>query len=235
MRPARIPCSPRIPIGWAVGGLLAMAALACSSSDPGPQGITEGSALGKFCHELNRGGQPVTLTLQLGDPAIISITAKTGVCAPMAGTPCAMIPVGKVPVKLMEGDRVLTTRSVILTLPEPGMPLNEYVFQPVITNNLQVAITGGRIASGTCQSLDFPAPDGGVRDGGEAGASDGGTAGEVGAVDAGADAPPPPADVAAPADAGVDAAPPADVAADTAAADTAPADGLDDSADAVTD
>jgi hypothetical protein len=39
--------------------------------------------------------------------------------------------------------------------------------------------------------------------------------------------------VAAPAD--VDAAPPADVAADTAAADTAPADGLDDSADAVTD
>jgi hypothetical protein len=230
MRPARIPCSPRIPIGWAAG-LLAMAALACSSSDPGPQGITEGSALGKFCHELNRGGQPVTLTLQLGDPAIISITAKTGVCAPMVGTPCATIPVGKVPVKLMEGDRVLTTRSVILTLPEPGMPLNEYVFQPVITNNLQVAITGGRIASGTCQSLDFPAPDGGVRDGGEAGASDGGTAGEVGA-----DAPPPPdvaADVAAPAD--VDAAPPADVAADTAAADTAPADGLDDSADAVTD
>jgi hypothetical protein len=124
----------------------------------GPGGITPGQALGKFCHELNRSGGPVELTLELGDPALVRITARTGVCAPPAGMPCLSIPVGRVPLRLLEGDKLLTSRAVILS---DG---NEYVFQPVITSNLQVAVTGGRIATGTCQGLDFPPPDGGSRD-----------------------------------------------------------------------
>jgi hypothetical protein len=200
---------------------LLLMALGCGAADNGYKGIVPGMALGKLCHELNRGGAPVTLTLQFGDPAMVSITATTGVCAPQPGTPCTTIPVGLVPIKLFEGDRLLTSRSVTLTPPAAGAPPNEYVFQPVITTGLQVAVTGGRIAPGTCQGLDFPPPDGGARDGGgdgaaEAGASEGGV--EVGvpadaAADAGALDVPAPADAGAP-DGGDDVALAADVAAD---------------------
>jgi hypothetical protein len=222
MRPvARIPAArPRaVPAACA---LLLMALAGCGAADTGYKGIVPGMALGKLCHELNRGGTPVTLTLQFGDPAMVSITGTTGVCAPQPGTPCTMIPVGLVPIKLFEGDRLLTARSVTLTPPAAGAPPNEYVFQPVITTGLQVAITGGRIAPGTCQGLDFPPPDGGAKDGGgdgavsEAGASEGGV--DVGvpadaAADAGALDVPAPADAGAP-DAAADVAPAADAAAD---------------------
>jgi hypothetical protein len=114
-----------------------------------------GLALGKLCHELNRGGQPVALTLDFGDPVVTSITAVTGRCAPPMGTPCAVIPAGIVPVRLREGDTVLTSREVVLGAG------HEYVFQPIITTQLQVAITGGAVAPGTCSGLDFPPPDGG--------------------------------------------------------------------------
>jgi hypothetical protein len=186
-----------------VGGLLAVVALGCGGGQSGPTGITEGQALGKFCHELNRSGQPVVLTMQLGDPAILTITARTSVCAPMAGMPCAKIPVGLVPLKILDADKVLLSRSVVLVKDR------EYVFQPVINNNLQVALTGGQLDPGVCQNLDFPPGDGGARDGGEGGVAEGG-AGDGG-----------PADTAAP-DAGVQPVP-ADAAADVAVApDTAP-------------
>jgi hypothetical protein len=179
----------------------------CSAADTGPKGIIPGAmALGKFCHELNRGGAPVTLTLQLGDPAITSITAKTGVCAPMAGMPCATIPMGKVPVKLFEGDHLLSSRSVILQPQAAGDMTKEYVFQAVITTNNDVVVTGGQIATGSCQGLDFPPPDGGLQDGG----GDGSTL-EAGATEAGAEAGPGPdggaADVPATPDAAADLGP----------------------------
>ena len=200
MRPARIPSFPHIPLVRALGGLLAVVALGCGGGQKGPTGIIDGGATGKLCHELNRGGQPVTLTIQFGDPAIASITARTSVCAPMAGMPCAPIPVGLVPLKLLEGDKLLLARSVVL---EAG---KDYVFQPIINNSLQVALQGGKLDPGVCQNLDFPPGDGGVRDGGEGGVAEGG---------AGA------ADTAAP-DAGVQPVP-ADAAADVAVApDTAP-------------
>ena len=128
--------------------------------DPGggPTGITPGQALGKFCHELNRGGLPVDLTLEFGAPAIVQISARTGVCAPPAGMPCLSIPVGLVPLRLLDGDKVLYTRSVVLS---DG---REYVFQPVITTTGQVALTGGQLGRGVCQGLDFPRPDGGPAD-----------------------------------------------------------------------
>lgn len=220
MRPARIPSFPQLTIGWAFFGLVV---LGCSSaSDNTPKGIIPGMALGKFCHDLNRGGLPVVLTLQFGDPAIKTISARTGICAPLKGMPCLEIPVGRVPLKVMEGDKVLATRAVILSNGPDGGPPNEYVFQPVITN-LQVAITGGRITvPPVCQDLDFTPPDGGAGDGGgslpgEAGVPADGPAAETGVVppDAGADtAAPvvdaPPADAAVAADVAEDAAPVAD-------------------------
>ena len=106
MRPARIPYFLQIPSVRALGGLLALVALGCGGQS-GPTGITEGEALGKFCHELNRGGEQVMLTLQLGDPAVFNITARTGVCAPMAGMPCAKIPVPPPP------SRVNTLFSIV--------------------------------------------------------------------------------------------------------------------------
>jgi hypothetical protein len=215
MRPVRIPSSPQIAIVRAVCSVLVVAALGCGGGQSGPTGIIDGGALGKFCHELNRGGQPVVLTMQLGDPAIITITARTSVCAPMAGTPCATIPVGLVPLKILDADKLLLSRSVVLTAGK------EYVFQPKITNNLQVALTGGELGTGVCQGLDFPVPDGGYKDAGEGGVAPGdGGAGDgamnPGIPEAGAEA--------SPADAGVDVAVPPDAAPDA----PAPADGPED-------
>jgi hypothetical protein len=220
MRPAvRIPAPRHLGVPGAF--LLLVLAAACSAADSGPKSIIPGAmALGKFCHELNRGGAPVTLTLQIGDPAITNITAKTGVCAPMAGMPCATIPMGLVPVKLFEGDRMLSSRSVVLNPPAAGQPTKEYVFQAVITTNNDVVVTGGQIATGSCQGLDFPPPDGGILDGGgdgavpEAGTSEGGLV-----SDASLDAPLPSADAAADAgapDVAGDAGPAADAGADMA-------------------
>jgi len=138
------------------GGEDARAASDLDDPDQGPIGITPGQALGKFCHELYRSGQAIELTIEFGDPAITRVTSRTGVCAPPAGTPCHPIPVGEVPLRLLEGDRVLVTRSVVLG---DG---NEYVFQPVITSSLQVVIAGGKLTAGTCSGLDFPAADGGI-------------------------------------------------------------------------
>jgi hypothetical protein len=204
---------PRHPRSVACALLLSALAGGCSAADSGPQGVVPGAmALGKFCHELNRSGTPVTLTLQLGDPAITSITAKTSVCAPAAGMPCTIIPMGKVPVKLFEGDHLLTSRTVLLLPQKAGNPTREFVFQAVITDTNQVVVTGGEIATGSCQALDFPPPDGGVTDGGDGGAVDGGAAeggtpGDAGAPDV------PAADDAALPDAAVDAAVSADLGA----------------------
>ena len=199
MRPARIPSIAQLSIGWAVCGLLGTSVGCSSAADNTPKGIIPGMALGKFCHDLNRGGMPVSLTLIFGEPAIQSITARTGVCAPLKGMPCSTIPVGLVPLKLMEGDKVLASRSVILSNPADAGPVNEYVFQAVITTARSVAIGGGRITvPPICQDLDFPAPDGGVTDGsiGEGGAGDAAGAETGTASDAGAspEASPPPVD-----------------------------------------
>jgi len=220
MRPARIPSAPHFALGRSICGVLGLLLLGCSSaSDNTPKGIIPGMALGKLCHDLNRGGLPITLTLQFGDPAISSITARTGVCAPFKGTPCASIPVGLVPLRVMEGDKLLATRSVLLSHGDGGAP-NEYVFQPIINNaGTQVVIVGGPIRfPDTCETLDFPPPDGGVRDG--AGGGEGGAV-DAGAVDGSApDAAA--ADAPAPADAAVDAPVPADAAPAVDAPEDAP-------------
>jgi hypothetical protein len=136
-----------------------------ADAEPGPAadggdgpapGITPGQARGKFCHELNRGGQPVELTLEFGEPTLARISARTGVCAPPVGMPCLPIPVGLVPLRLREGDRVLAVRQVVL------MDGADYVFQPVITSAGQVAVGGGRVTTEPCSTLDFPRMDAGA-------------------------------------------------------------------------
>jgi hypothetical protein len=116
-----------------------------------------GTSIAKFCHELSRGGHPVVLTLELGDPAAVRIPAMTGRCAPPRDTPCAIIPAGQVRARLFEGDKMLSERQVVLGSGK------EFVFQAAVDNStLQVVIIGGQIATGTCSGLDFPEPDGGA-------------------------------------------------------------------------
>lgn len=227
MRPARIPHFPHTPIAWAVCGVFGILLVGCGSSDDNrPKGIIPGMALGKLCHELNRGGLPITLTLQLGDPVLASITARTGVCAPMKGMPCASIPVGLVPLRVMEGDKLLASRTVILW-PGDGGVTNEYLFRPLVNNaGTAVEITGGQIRFDSCKGLDFAPPDAGVGDGGEGGATDGPTP-DAGVVDAAAD-------VAVSPDLAADVAAPDDVAAVDAPED-APAPAADTTLDSVTD
>jgi hypothetical protein len=67
-----------------------------------------------------------------------------------------MIPAGPVPVRVLQGDKLLISREVVL------LDGDEYVFQPAITTTLEVVLTGGRIATGTCKGLDYPAADGGT-------------------------------------------------------------------------
>jgi hypothetical protein len=134
------------------------APLDAAAEDSEPGEMIVGTAFGKFCHELNRGGQSVELTMEFGRAPTVRISGRTGVCAPPAGTPCLVIPAGRVWVRLLEGDKELTSRYVVLSAGD------EYVFQSVITTTSQVAITGGRIADGTCAGLDFPPPDGGTSD-----------------------------------------------------------------------
>jgi hypothetical protein len=118
---------------------------------------TAGQALGKFCHQLNRGGSPVILTLEIGDAPTVRITAQTNQCQPPAGAPCPVIPAGQVSLRLFEGEKLLVSGTMML---DDG---GEYLFRGTIgPETPTVKITAGRIAAGTCQSLDFPIPDAGA-------------------------------------------------------------------------
>jgi hypothetical protein len=119
------------------------------------------------------------------------------------GMPCIPIPVGRVPLKLFEGDTLRSAREVILR--DKG----EYVFQPVITTSGQLVITGKPLIVGSCQALDFEPVDGGTTDGG----GDGAIA-EAGAGEAGGGADAPAGEAGTGADGGADASAPDAAAAD---------------------
>jgi hypothetical protein len=215
MRPARPSPAPRLAFLAPVRGA-SMIALAlwlggCGGSEPAQKIIPGQMGLGKFCHNLNRGGQPVTLTLELGSPTIVTFTGRTGACSPPVNTPCTPIPVGRVPVRLLENGNPLAAITVMMSAN------HEYVFEPVVNSAGSLVISGGVLHDNTCQALDFPGPDGGfpaeagagdggVADAGEAGGSDGGVAdggasdlaaADAGPVDAADDATLPVADAAA--------------------------------------
>jgi hypothetical protein len=205
-----------------VAGALAAASLvfasACLSDDNDPNsGITAGQASGKFCHDLNRGGADVALTLELGLPTLARFTAVTGQCSPPLGTACTAIPVGAVPTRLLEGETVLASGTLY--------PVNggSYIFRAYISTHptvTQIALSPEL----SCQATSFVFDDGGV---GGVSVPDGGALDGGGDTAAPTDAQGPATDAAdagvvdAPAEeAGVD-APAAEGGIDAAAADAA--------------
>jgi hypothetical protein len=200
-------------------------ALGACGGEEGPTGITPGMAVAKMCHQLSRTGAAVDLTLEFGEPAIARIIARTNTCAPPPNMPCTPIPVGRVPVRLLEGDRVLARATFIL---QNG---REYGFEPIASPTGPLVIQGVPLNAGACM-LDFlPAPDGGFPDlgapreagGGDASGVDG--LADAAGADGGVGLDAPPAEGGAP-DAGVvaDAAVDAAAAPDAGAGDDAGAD-----------
>jgi hypothetical protein len=181
---------------WSALGAAALAS--CGMGDPPPldnRGISDGSAVAKFCHDLHRSTSGIDLTLVFGNPPLAQISATTGNCTPPLGETCMTIPVGVVPLKLMEGDRELASGAIRLT------SNLEYVFaavvsgqtgQPTVRNGVfkpefKCAVTDPRIEvdagprDGAADASDG-GPDGGAPDGSaEAGAPD------AAAIDAAAD------------------------------------------------
>jgi hypothetical protein len=197
--------------GWTgpVRAALAMVALIAGCGDDsapeGNEGIKEGQALGKFCHQFNRSGHSIDLTLEFGQPAVAKVTASSGACAPAIGMPCASLPVGSFPARLMEGNKVLATGH--FTLQKGG----QYVFEAVVspsTGNPTVR-TSPVLAPQMCETVDLIGRDAGPGDGGGDAAVD---SAPVAAVDAGA------ADAVDAPDAGVAAADAADPGLDGSAA-----------------
>ena len=150
----------------------------------------------------------------------------------MVGEPCVQIPVGRVPLRVIEEGQVRAVGSAVLT---NGV---EYVFEPGFTSSGEVGIATLSFNPGyRCQTTDpLPVRDGGVVDGGgdDGAGKDGppadGGAPDTGLVDVTADAPAdaPPADAPAvidAADAGAVGANGADAAlADTASGDASAGD-----------
>jgi hypothetical protein len=158
----------------------------CNSDNNDPQGnegIVAGMAAGKFCHQLNRSGRSIDLTLEFGTPALTRLTASTGTCSPPIGQLCQRIPVGIVPSRLLEGDKVLATGRFTL------LANREYVFFGVVSASTgQPSVNNGELdVRFKCSTINPLTPtDGGAMDAAEAGVPDGGDGGVDGAPDAGA-------------------------------------------------
>jgi hypothetical protein len=170
---------------------LAVAACGGGSSSEGNAGALPGQAVGKFCQQFNRSGHSIELTLELGQPPLMRLTAATGTCAPAVGEACAGIPAGAYPARLLEGAQILASGQ--LNLRKGGQYLFEAAVSPT-TGNPTVR-TSPLLAPVTCELVNPILPvDGGAR---EAGA------------DSAAASPDAPADASAdavPVDAGADAA-----------------------------
>jgi hypothetical protein len=129
-------------------------------------GITEGQAFVKFCHLFTRNGADLALTMEFGQPPLARLTAHSGLCSTPVGEPCIGVPVGNVPVQLLDGDSVLL--SGLATLRD-GTAL---LFVPVATSG-GVALRSRFLESADACRADPTASDGGTRD---STATDGGTA-----------------------------------------------------------
>lgn len=102
-------------------------AVACMDDPDGPTVV-------KFCHQFHRGGQPISLTLELGPEPITRMTAMTGSCTPDLGEPCMLIHTGKIHTRIIEGDHAL----IDATVPMEGG--HEYLMYPVVTALGQLAV-----------------------------------------------------------------------------------------------
>jgi hypothetical protein len=118
-------------------------------ADPdGNEGVTDGQAVGKFCHQLTRNGSTIELTLEIGSPAIIRLTAETDACSTAPGVPCAAVPVGVIPARLLEGAAVLASGHVRLEKDQ------QYVFTGVIGAMSTATVTVTPVmAPPTCSAI----------------------------------------------------------------------------------
>jgi hypothetical protein len=112
--------------GAGPGGAGGAAGAGGSSGAPGGSGGVGGSAAGgggtggassavlKFCNNLLRNNQSVSLTLEVGasNPTIVS--ASSGMCTPVVSAPCHSIPTGSdVPATLRYGAQILEQVALI--------------------------------------------------------------------------------------------------------------------------
>jgi hypothetical protein len=176
-----MPSPTRSPL-WTALGAAAMAA--CGMSDPAPfdnRGLLEGQSVAKFCHDLHRSNANIDLTLEFGNPPLARITATSGNCTPPLGEMCTMIPVGLVPLRLMEGDRELASGAIRLS------PNLEYVFAAVVSaqTGMPTVRNGVFKPEFKCALTDPRVDVDGGSDAGEAGTMEAG-AQEAGNTDAGA-------------------------------------------------
>jgi hypothetical protein len=155
-------------------------AAAAAPSPPGgaadaglrPSDAVSGMAVVKFCNDLTRGGQSITLTLELGRPVAARLMAATGECAPPVNQACAAIPAGEVPAALLDGATVLSTGTF------PARAGEELLTIATISNmtGRPTVVVGTFRAESRCSSFALPRPggDGGAADGPRPAPPDGG-------------------------------------------------------------
>jgi hypothetical protein len=107
-----------------IGAVVVAVTGSCGGEEPEP--VNTGPSVIKFCHQFHRSGNDIDLTLTFGQPAKL-MTARTGTCFPVAGTPCSELPLGKVQMKVLEGERTL----IKATVPVKGGV--EYLAYPVVS------------------------------------------------------------------------------------------------------
>jgi hypothetical protein len=124
-----------------------------ASVDAGP------SAQLKFCNALAlQGNGNLRLSLQVGDPPVV-MTANSGECSTPTGSPCKLVPVGMVPVRLVD-DMAEEVASGTATI-KAG---EQWIMVATIGANNLPAVKGGTLmAQYMCSTIDpFMVPDGGM-------------------------------------------------------------------------
>jgi hypothetical protein len=134
-----------------------------AAMDPGadafPGGTGDATAappVVKFCHQLRRTNAEIDLIFEVGDPPAVRLLVRTNTCAPARNEPCASVPAGRQPLRVVEGDRTLATSFFIF---QEG---REYGFQPVVDATGRVVVMSAVLDAGTCPTVGLPPPDAGA-------------------------------------------------------------------------
>jgi hypothetical protein len=174
-----------------------LAAAGCGDDNNGPPIPVDNSAVVagkqayvKFCHQLKRDGKPIVLTVEFGVPALAKISAVTGTCSPPINVPCAAIPVGVYPGRLLEGTTLLAPGTFRISEGAEYLlwaEVSGYSGKPIVA----VDPTYGVFETGQCSRFDPLASDAGVAsDAGSLPPSEAADAADGGAPQTGPDAGP---------------------------------------------
>ena len=114
---------------FGVWGTVMTISVACEK----PPADKVGPALVKFCHQFHRSGASIDLSLEFGQPTQVRVTTATDSCTPVLGQPCTEVPKGIVPVRLLEGDKVLMSTRVPIVA-------GSYIMYPVLSDRGVIAM-----------------------------------------------------------------------------------------------